>query len=64
MRKQAGWVFRKHYTHRAVVLRKQQRLETVIDALVDRWIEKHDLEVTADGKLQTKSRQIWPPMAN
>jgi hypothetical protein len=64
MRKQPGWIFRKRYTHRAIALRKRQQLEAVIDNLVHRWIEKHDLEVTTDGKLQPKStqpRQVWPP---
>jgi hypothetical protein len=53
MRKQPGWVFRKRYTHRAVVLRKRQRLESAMDTLVAR-LEKH-FEVTGDGNLKIKS---------
>lgn len=63
MRGRPGWVFKKHYTHRAIELRKRQQVEAVIDAVVDRLIEK-GFELTRDGKLQTKLRQIWPPMEN
>jgi hypothetical protein len=55
MTKQPGWIFRKRYTHRAIALRKRRQLEAVIDALADRLIEKH-FEVTADSKLQMRSR--------
>jgi hypothetical protein len=54
MRKQPGWIFRKRYTARAVLRKRQRQFEAAIDALVDRLIEKH-FEVTADGKLQIKS---------
>ncbi len=54
--KQPGLVYRKRYTHRAVLRKRQQRLDAVIDALVDRLIGKH-FKVPTDGKLQFKSRQ-------